>query len=367
MRIKKLSLLNYKNIKQVDLNFSTHMNCFFGNNGMGKTNLLDAIYYLTFFKSHGHTLDKNLVRHDKELCTLKGLYEREGANDEIFCAIRLGMRKVFRRNQKEYKKLSDHIGLIKLVLVSPDDIELIKGGSIERRQFIDLVIMQQDTRYLNALIQYNQLCKQRNALLKAQNRDATTYDVIEEQMVSYATFIYEKRKQVIQDFVPVFNNYYQRICSSAENVSLHYISQLDSLDFAQQLKNNRERDLIIGFTTIGTHKDDLEMLLDEELIRRIGSQGQKKTFLIALKLAQYKFMADLGNCSPLLLLDDIFDKLDAKRVEEIIKLVAGKEFGQIFITDTNRKYLDEILKNLKNDYALFKVDQGEIEPMKIEA
>lgn len=363
MILKKLSILNYKNILQAEVAFSPKMNCFFGNNGMGKTNLLDVIHYLSFCKSHINTPDSQIINNDLDMCVVQGEYDYEGRGEEIFCAIRRRQRKQFKRNKKEYDKLSEHIGLLPLVMVSPADSDLIRGGSDERRRFLDLIISQQDKQYLHALIQYNKALLQRNMLLKNQNMDASLFEVLEMQLGMYGRMVFEKRQLLVDSFIPIFNEYYQRICRSTEQVGLHYISQLSDRDLPEALAVNRERDRILGYTSNGVHKDELEMTLNENLIRRVGSQGQNKTYLIALKLAQFAFLAQRGSTTPILLLDDIFDKLDAARVAEIIKLVSDDSFGQIFITDTNRKYLDEILQAMDHDYALFRVEQGEVQRM----
>lgn len=366
MILKKLSILNYKNIVQAEVGFSPKMNCFFGNNGMGKTNLLDAIHYLSFCKSHTNTPDSQIIHTENELCVVQGSYDYEGREEEIFCAMRRRQRKQFKRNRKEYDKLSEHIGLLPLVMVSPADSDLIRGGSEERRRFLDVIISQQDKPYLHALIQYNKALLQRNTLLKNQCMDASLYEVLEMQLSRYGQLVYEKRRLLVEDFTPIFNEYYQTICRSAEVVGLHYVSQLEMQDLFDTLVASRERDRVLGYTSAGIHKDELEMTLNESLIRRVGSQGQNKTYLIALKLAQFVFLSKKGRTTPILLLDDIFDKLDAARVEEIIKLVSSDTFGQIFITDTNRKYLDEILSAMGNAYALFRVEQGEVQPMDTE-
>ena len=363
MILKKLSILNYKNILQSEVSFSPKMNCFFGNNGMGKTTLLDVIHYLSFCKSHVNTPDSQIINNDQDMCVIQGEYDYEGRGEEIFCAIRRRQRKQFKRNKKEYDKLSEHIGLLPLVMVSPADSDLIQGGSDERRRFLDLIISQQDKQYLHALIQYNKALLQRNMLLKNQSMDASLYEVLEMQLGMYGRMVFEKRQLLVESFIPIFNEYYQTICRSSEVVGLRYISQLAGNDLPDLLAANRERDRILGYTSNGIHKDELEMTLNEHLIRRVGSQGQNKTYLIALKLAQFAFLARKGQTIPILLLDDIFDKLDAARVAEIIKLVSDDSFGQIFITDTNRKYLDEILLAMEHDYALFKVEQGEVQPM----
>ena len=363
MILDKLSILNYKNIEHAELLFSDRLNCFFGNNGMGKTNLLDAIHYLSFCKSCLHTPDSQVVRKGEEMCVLQGTYTYDERIEDIFCAIRVKGRKQFKRNKKEYERLSDHIGFLPLVVVSPEDSELIRGGSEERRRFMDVVLSQQDRPYLHLLIQYNKALQQRNSLLKAQSTDASLYEVLEMQLAHYAKQIYDKRKTLIDTLTPVFNTYYQRICRSQEEITLRYISQLEDCDLLDAFAAARSRDAILGYTTCGIHKDELEMVLNDGLIRKVGSQGQNKTFLIALKLAQFIFLSKQGDTKPILLLDDIFDKLDACRVEEIIKIVGEEEFGQIFITDTNRKYLDLILEANHDRYALFHVSAGEIKAL----
>lgn len=363
MILNRLSVLNYKNILQSEIVFSPKMNCFFGNNGMGKTNLLDVVYYLSFCKSHLHTPDSQIIHNEQDICVIQGEYDAGDRTEDIFCAMRRRQRKQFKRNKKEYDKLSEHIGLLPLVMVSPADASLIQGGSEERRRFLDLIISQHDKQYLNALIHYNKALMQRNSILKNQVVDTSLCEVLEMQMDMYGTTLNQKRKQFVEEFTPLFNRYYHAVCASEEEVGLCYISQLEKGPLAELLVANRERDRILGYSSTGVHKDELEMTLGPGLIRRVGSQGQNKTYLIALKLAQYAFLVEKGSSRPILLLDDIFDKLDADRVEHIIKLVSGDDFGQIFITDTNRKYLDEILNAMNHDYALFKVDKGEVKPL----
>ena len=364
MRLNSLSILNYKNIREAELVFSPNINCFIGNNGMGKTNILDAIYFLSFCKSHSNSIDSQNILHGAEFCLLQGKYTLGDQTEDIYCGMKMRQKKQFKRNKKEYERLSDHIGLLPLVLVSPDDSELIQGGSEERRKFIDGVISQYNKTYLNNLLQYNNALKQRNALLKSEKPvDDSLLDIWEEQMAALGNYIYEQRKLFIDEFIPVFQNYYSYISVGNEQISLSYHSQHHDRDIKTKMLATRDRDRILGYSTQGIHKDDLEMTLSNQLIRRVGSQGQNKTFLIALKLAQFALLARKGHTLPVLLLDDIFDKLDATRVEQIIKLVSGDGFGQIFITDTNRKYLDEILAAMDHAYCLFKVEKGEVYPL----
>ena len=330
---------------------------------MGKTNLLDAVYYLSFCKSHINTPDNLIINNGQEMCVIQGSYEYEEHEEDIFCAIRKKQRKQFKRNKKEYNKLSEHIGLLPLVMVSPTDVDLIRGGSDERRRFLDLIISQQDKQYLHALIQYNKALLQRNTILKGQCPDISLFDVLEIQLSMYGKIVYEKRKELLENFIPIFRDFYKHISGTDEEVDLRYISQLENAVPVDKLAQARERDHILGYTSFGIHKDELEMPLSGSLIRRVGSQGQNKSYLIALKLAQFAFLSETGQTTPILLLDDIFDKLDARRVEQIIRLVGDKRFGQIFITDTNRKYLDEILAATNHDYAFFQVENGEVRQM----
>jgi DNA replication and repair protein RecF len=348
---------------QADVTCSSKVNCFFGNNGMGKTNLLDAIYFLSFCKSHVHTPDLLIIHRDEDVCVLQGEYGFDDSREVIFCSVRHGQRKQFKRNLKSYDKLSEHIGLLPLVMVSPSDSDLIRGGSEERRRFMDLIISQHDPSYLHALIQYGKALMQRNQLLRNQSCDNALFEALEMQMEVHGVSIYEKRARMIREFVPLFDAYHRVICNSSEAVGLQYVSQLASCRLTDKLAADRERERIVGHTLAGIHKDDMEMTLDDRLIRQTGSQGQNKTYLIALKLAQFAFLAARGKTKPILLLDDIFDKLDAGRVEQIIQLVSGEQFGQIFITDTNRKYLDRILSTIGQDYTLYKVENGEVTPL----
>ncbi|GHU82702.1 DNA replication and repair protein RecF [Bacteroidia bacterium] len=362
MIIDRISILNFKNIEEAELSFSPKMNCLFGNNGMGKTNLLDALFYLSFTKNHTNLLDSQLVKHDEEFCVLQGFYHDGDTSEEIYCGIKRKQRKVFKRNKKEYDRLSEHIGLIPMVMISPADTDLIQGGSDERRKFVDMVISQYDRQYLQTLIHYTKALQQRNSLLKEKNApsDDSLFEILEEQMCFDGEIIHRKRQDFIAGFLPVFREYHRQISNGGESVDLQYDSQLNDCALNQLLADKRERDKFLGYTSVGIHKDDFLFLIDDYLMRKIGSQGQNKTCLISLKLAQFNFLVQKGSSTPILLMDDIFDKLDAKRVEKIIALVAQPEFGQIFITDTNRKYLDEILSEMNHDYKLFQVKTGQI-------
>jgi DNA replication and repair protein RecF len=360
VKIERLSILNFKNIEQAELLFSPKMNCFFGNNGMGKTNLLDALFYLSFCRSYTNLPDSQLIMHNREFSVLQGSYLLNGQAEEIYCGIKRKCRKHFKRNKKEYGKLSEHIGFLPLVMVSPSDTDLIQGGSEERRKFVDMIISQYNREYLHALIAYNKALDQRNSLLKNDLQDNALLEVLDDMMVDNARLIHTMRQHFLQEFLPIFKKFYQFISQDGEIVDLKYESQLNHADLAELLLYKREKDKLLGYSTQGIHKDDFHFLLGDYLMKKIGSQGQSKTYLIALKLAQFDFLAKANNSLPILLLDDIFDKLDARRVEQIITLVSGDTFGQIFITDTNREYLDEMLRKLDHDYRLFYVDRGAI-------
>ena len=367
MILKQISILNYKNLEQVELEFSPKMNCFIGQNGMGKTNLLDAVYYLSFCKSATNPIDSQNMMHDKDFFVIQGVYESEsGDREEVYCGMKRRQKKVFKRNKKEYSRLSDHIGFIPLVMVSPADTELIAGGSEERRRFMDVVISQYDKEYLEALIRYNKALQQRNTLLKAEAEpDEELLAVWEEMMAMTGEVVYRKRCEFIDEFIPTFQTFYSHISQDKEVVNLSYESHAKHGSLLNQLKESRVRDRIMGYSLKGVHKDDLTMQLGEYPIKREGSQGQNKTYLIAFKLAQFDFLRRTGsNTVPLLLLDDIFDKLDASRVEQIVKLVSGDRFGQIFITDTNRDHLDKIMQKIEGEYKVFGVVDGSVNERK---
>jgi DNA replication and repair protein RecF len=361
MHLSALSILNYKNIREASLVFSPKINCFIGNNGMGKTNLLDAIYYLSFCKSHSNSIDSQNMLHDTEFFMINGKYTIGEHQEEIACGMKMRHKKSFKRNKKEYEKLSDHIGLLPLVMVSPDDISLIADGSEERRKFMDGVISQIDNSYLTHLLKYNNALKQRNALLKQEETiDESLLEIWEEQMAFHGTHIHNERKKFIGNFIPIFQQFYNQISGGNEIVSLQYISQHQDRDIVTSMIATRARDKALGYSTQGIHKDDLEMLLDNHPIKRVGSQGQNKTYLISLKLAQFDFLKKVHRHPPILLLDDIFDKLDTNRVKQIVEIVAGDEFGQIFITDTNREHLDHILQQINKDSLIFTIKNGEL-------
>ncbi|MDO4511273.1 MAG: DNA replication and repair protein RecF [Bacteroidales bacterium] len=358
MKLNSVSILNYKNIAEANLSFSPKVNCLIGNNGMGKTNVLDAIYYLSFCKSSTGQTDSSVITHQADMMLLQGHYTRRDVDEDVSMGMQRGKRKVARRGGKEYKRLSQHIGLLPLVMVSPSDWDLIRGAGEERRRLMDMIISQGDQEYLNAIIAYAKAVEQRNAMIKREFRDPILYETVEHQMAQTATFIHAARKRWIEAFEPIFMRYYSAIAGDGETVHLSYKSHLNEATMLEHLAATRERDFIIGYTTRGVHRDDIELLLGEYPMRKTGSQGQCKTYTIALRLAQYEFLKAHTAATPILLLDDIFDKLDAKRVESIIEIVSADRFGQIFITDTNRTHLDEIVRRVSGDFAMFGVENG---------
>ena len=363
MILEKLSVINYKNIAEATLEFSPKINCLIGQNGVGKTNVLDAIYYLSFCHSANNPIDSQVIKHGTEFFVLEGTYEDDL---HIYCGMKRGVKKHFKRNKKEYRRLSEHIGLIPIVVVSPSDTLLIEGGSEERRRLMDMVISQYDHGYMEAMNRYNKALQQRNTMLKQE--DEPNIDVIslfEEQMAFEGERIYQARKAFVEKLTPIFQRIHETISENREQVGLNYISHCQRGPLLEVIQRDRFKDRAIGYSLHGIHRDDLEITLGGHLMKREGSQGQNKTFVIALKLAQFDFLKRTNSkTTPLLLLDDIFDKLDAQRVEQIVKLVAGEEYGQIFITDTNRDHLDLILSRSTLDYKIFHVDNGEIEEIK---
>ena len=367
MILKKISILNFKNIREATLELSPNLNCFLGHNGEGKTNLLDAVYYLSFCRSAFNPVDSQIITHDQDFFVIDGIYENEMADPiSIYCGMKRGTKKHFKRDKKEYKRLSQHIGLIPLIFVSPADQTLIAGGSEERRRLMDVVISQYDNTYIEALNNYNKALQQRNALLKMDDEpDASLLDIWEQEMARHGERIFAARQDFVERLIPVFQNIYNHVSDGHEEVSLQYVSHAQRGALLDVIQRDRYKDRAVGYSLHGVHRDDLEMMLGGYQMKREGSQGQNKTFVLALKLAQFDFLRRTASqTTPLLLLDDIFDKLDAHRVEQIVKLVSGDGFGQIFITDTNRDHLDQILRSVSYDYKLFDVEGGEIKEKK---
>lgn len=363
MILKNISILNYKNIKAANLDLSPKINCFIGSNGVGKTNFLDAVYYLSFCRSAYNPIDSQIITHGQDFFMLEGNYEDgAGGIENVYCGMKRGSKKHFKHNKKEYKRLSQHIGLIPLVFVSPSDTLLIEGGSEERRKLMDVVISQYDHAYMEALSAYGKALQQRNALLKMEEEpDMMLMEIWEQEMARTGELLYAKRDAFVKELIPLFQDIYRHISGGEENVSLRYVSHCQRGPLLDVIQRDRDRDRAVGYSLHGVHRDDLEMLIGDYQMKREGSQGQNKTFVLALKLAQFGFLRRTASGTiPLMLLDDIFDKLDAQRVEAIIQLVSSDSFGQIFVTDTNRDHLDQILHHSQNDYKIFHVEKGEI-------
>ena len=365
MILKNLSILNYRNIREAVLDFSPRMNCFIGHNGAGKTNVLDAVYYLSFCRSSINPIDSQTITHDADFFVLEGTYATDdgrGENMVVYAGMKRGSKKHFKRDKKEYKRLSEHIGRIPLVVVSPSDTLLIEGTSEERRKLMDMVIAQYDRPYMEALSNYQRALQQRNALLKMEEEpDPALLDIWEEQMAESGESIYRSRKEFVERLTPGFQRFHRLISSCHEEVGLSYESHCQRGPLLEVIRKDRWRDRAVGYSLHGVHRDDLIFTLDGHPMKREGSQGQNKTFVIALKLAQFGFLRKtVADTTPLLLLDDIFDKLDAERVEQIVRIVSGEDFGQIFITDTNREHLDQILQACTYNYKIFEVTEGEV-------
>jgi DNA replication and repair protein RecF len=357
MHLQSLSLLNFKNFGQLEYEFTNRINCFVGNNGAGKTNLLDSIHYLSLCKSFFNSIDSQNIRHNEDFFVIQGRYIREGKEENIYCGVKRNARKIFRRNKTEYDKLSDHIGLLPVVMVSPGDSILVTGGSEERRKFMNGVISQYDRQYLEDMISYNHAMVQRNVLLKdfAKKRyfDREALDIWTEQMIGPGERIFAKRSLFIEKILPMFRHYQQYVSLGREDVDLVHESQLHNAVFREIMNEAMEKDRILQYSTCGIHKDELLLNIGNYPVKKTGSQGQQKTYLLALKLAQFDFIKDVNGFLPVLLLDDIFDKLDHDRVEQLIKLVSENNFGQIFITDTSRQRLNTILDKTGIEYSVY--------------
>lgn len=357
MYLKNLYLLNYKNIAEANYEFDTKINCFVGKNGIGKTNVLDAIYHLAYGKSYFNPLALQNIRHGEDFFVVDGTFEKNERTEQIVCSLKKGQKKVLKKNGKAYDKFSEHIGFIPLVIISPSDNDLIVEGSETRRKFIDSVISQLDSAYLQQLIAYQKVVAQRNALLKyfALNHtfDKDTLSIYNEQLNNFGHSIFEKRKQFLEDFIPIFNAHHHAITDSEENVTLIYESNLHEKQLLTLLEENLSRDRVLQYTSVGIHKDDLSFEIDGHPIKKFGSQGQQKSFLIALKLAQFDFIKKQSGVLPILLFDDIFDKLDEIRVSKIVQMVDEKVFGQIFISDTHPERTENIVKSTHQSYKIF--------------
>ena len=362
MYLKQLSIINFKNHSEFEGTFSKKINCIVGNNGMGKTNLLDAIHYLSFCKSYFNSIDSQNIKHTEGFFVIQGFFEKDNDITEVYCGIKRNQKKTFKKNKKEYERLSEHIGQFPLVMISPSDGELINGSSEIRRKFLDGIISQYDKIYLDKLISYQHVLKQRNALLKqfyeSRTFDSETIEIWDDQLINCGKTILDIRLKFLKNFIPLFNRYYQFISNSKEEVALRYENSLGEKDFKTALITSLARDRALHYTTIGPHKDDLEFTLNEFSLRKFASQGQQKSYLLALKLAQFEFIKEQKNIKPLLLLDDVYDKLDEERFTKLLETVSGDSFGQVFITDTHLERIENLMNKKQIENKIFSVGNG---------
>jgi DNA replication and repair protein RecF len=368
MYLKNLALTNFKNYELNELEFSPKINCFTGNNGVGKTNILDAVHYLSLTKSFFNNIDSISIRHGEDYFIIQGTFERDGEEDRIYCAFQRQKQKLLKRNGKEYQKLSDHIGRYPVVMISPADSALITEGSDDRRRFMNKIISQYNSEYLDSVLRYSKALQQRNKLLKdfgsSGKFDGDALSIWDSQLVKYGTYVYTEREILINELIPVFQEYYSNISFAKEKVKLNYRSHLSEGNFQETLQNSLAKDRFLEYTTMGIHKDDLLLEMDDFPVKSLGSQGQQKSYLVALKLAKFDYIKKKSGYSPILLLDDIFDKFDAERVEQIIRLVGNHRFGQIFITDTHQSRLQDILTSHNTDYKLFSIAANHVAEIK---
>jgi len=359
MFLKKLSLVNYKNFSSQSFEFKNKINCFVGNNGIGKTNVLDAVYTLSFGKSYFNAIASQNIKHNEDFYVVDGEFEKQDREEKIICSLKKGHKKVIKRNAKAYDKLSDHIGFVPLVIISPADRDLITEGSETRRKFMDSVISQSNKVYLANLINYNKVISQRNSLLKyfALNNtfDEATLSIYNEQLHQLGSQIFEERKKFINQFIPILKSRYATISGDQEIIDLSYESHLHEGELKNLLERSIQKDRMVQYTSVGIHKDDLSFKITTYPIKKFGSQGQQKSFLIALKLAQFDFIKSIVKENPILLLDDIFDKLDENRVTQIIKMVDKEDFGQLFISDTHAERTENAVKETNQSYQIFKL------------
>ena len=359
MFLKAISLLNYKNIESADFEFDPRINCFVGNNGVGKTNVLDSIYHLAFGRSYFNPITSQNINHEAEFFVIDGQFEKKQREEHIVVSAKRGQKKVIKRNGKPYEKFSEHIGFIPTVIISPADSDLIIEGSETRRKFLDSVISQNDSSYLNSLISYGKILSQRNSLLKyfAANRtfDNETLEIYDMQLSELGSGIFQKRKAFLETFIPIFLKRYAYISNEQEPVDIVYKSQLAEAPLSQLFKENLQKDMALQYSSVGTHKDDLHFEIAGHPIKKFGSQGQQKSFLVALKLAQFDFIKTLSGVNPILLLDDIFDKLDESRVAHIVEMVTTSQLGQLFISDTHAERTESVVKSTDQSYKIFRL------------
>ena len=360
MILKKLSLINFKNLAQQIIELEPSINCFVGDNGTCKTNIVDAIHYLAMCKSALGMSDSQCVLHGEDFFVVDGTFEnKDGRKEQVVCSYKRGNQKVIKRNDKSYERFSDHMGVIPTVIVSPADSMLISESGEERRRYINAFISQFDHDYLAAMIRYNGALAERNKYLKI-GSDEQMLLIYDMQLAAAAEKIFERRKEMIERLQPIVANFYKILSGDRETVSLTYRTDLAEGELTELLLQSREKDLILGHTTVGIHRDDIHFTIGDVPLRKYGSQGQQKSFIIALKLAQYQIIAEQTGKSPILLLDDVFDKLDESRVAELITLVASDSFGQIVITDCSHERMERLLANSGAEYKLFDVTYGKV-------
>ena len=359
MYLKTLSLINFKNHAEKQFDLNDDINVFIGNNGAGKTNILDAVNYLSMCKSFLNPVDKQNIKFDQKFFLIQGNFIKDEKVNQISCSVTFGQKKKIKRNKKEYEKLADHIGEFPVVVISPYDSNLISEGSEVRRKFIDSIISQYNKKYLATLIKYNKVLQQRNALLKHFQElrifEAESIEVWDAQLIILGNFIFEKRKEFLAEFLPSFQNFFNLISNGSETINIEFNSQLNTTSLSKLLNESSRKDSRVGYTTVGIHKDDLTFQINGNPIKKFGSQGQQKSFLIALKLTQFEYIKVLLNKKPILLLDDIFDKLDHGRVERLMQMVSDHIFGQVLITDTDEERIDKVFKNIPVSKTVFKI------------
>lgn len=354
-----MTLTNYKNFESYSIKLDSKINCFVGSNGVGKTNILDAVYHLSQGKSYFNSNANQSIRHEENFFSIDGLFQKEDREIKLVVSLKRGERKTIKKNGKAYKRFSDHIGFIPLVIISPADRDLISEGSEIRRRFMDNVISQSDPNYLQNLIRYNKTLQQRNALLKhfaqTNNFNQDSLEIYDLQLSEFGHKIHAKRNEFISLFAPILKNRYQSISSGSEQVELNYSSKLTQTKLFDLLQQNAQKDLALQYTSLGIHRDDLVFSIDSYPIKKFGSQGQQKSYLISLRLAQFDFIKTINGTNPILLLDDIFDKLDEQRVAQLIKLVEDDNFGQLFVSDTHVDRTENAVKSVHQSFKVFKL------------
>ncbi|UII33356.1 DNA replication and repair protein RecF [Fulvivirga ulvae] len=364
MHIEKLSLFNFKNYEGITLNFSEKVNCLVGVNGSGKTNLLDAIHYLSLTKSAFNSIDSQNVRFGEKAFNIRGIFTKQEKHTEVSCGFQEGIKKVFRIDKKEYDKLSEHVGKFPVVLIAPNDVDVIREGSETRRKFFDTILCQMDNQYMDTLVRYNQYLKQRNSALKQfAFTGSVDYDLIHTYDTSILTLgqeIFKKRKIFIKDFFQIFQKHYTLLSQNKEKVTIVYRSEVEDEGFGSKFKLNIKRDLALERTSMGIHRDDYRLVIEGKPLKKFGSQGQQKTFLVAMKMAHFEIIKTLKGYKPILLLDDIFDKLDSSRIKQLVSMIADQTFGQIFITDAREERTKEMLIELNIDALFYHIDKGTV-------